>query len=193
MTIFGFNSAVKCGDAEYHVQSEARQHDLLLQTLVFVQGQAVGKRTYSYAAQTLETGFSEQAIHELLKAQHKGIIDALHEGRMDVAVGHSTDVYDVGGSTLALKWTNSSTARSKTGMIMTFQVEDSGQPVKSAEVVVFPCPPARATVLARTITDASGGATLAFELTPEMEHAAGVIVRATHGSASATRKFRFKK
>jgi hypothetical protein len=193
MTIFGFNSAVKCGDAQYHVQSEARQHDLLLQTLVFVQGQAVGKHTYSYAAQTLEAGFTEEAIHELLKAQHKTIIDALNEGKMDLAVGRSADVYDVGGSTLSLKWTNTSAATSKAGMIMTFHVQDSGQPVKSAEIVVFPCPPARATVLARTITNASGDATVAFQPTPEVEHEGGVMVRATHGEASATRKFRFKK
>jgi hypothetical protein len=193
MTIFGFNSGVKCGDAQYHVQSEARQHDLLLQTLVFVQGQAVGKHTYSYAAQTLEAGFSEEAIHELLKAQHKSIIDALNEGRMDLVVGHGAEVYDVGGSTLALKWTNSATSSSKAGMTMTFHVQDSGQPVKSAEVVIFPCPPAGATVLARTITNASGDATLAFQPTPEVEHAASVMVRATHGGASATRKFRFKK
>ena len=35
MTIFGFNTDVKLADVVYHVQSEARQQDLLLQTLIF--------------------------------------------------------------------------------------------------------------------------------------------------------------
>src|SRR5262249_53113473 len=76
MTIFGFNSAVTYGDTHYHVQSEARPHDLVLQTMIFVKGQCVGKHTYSYAAKTLEAGFSEEAMHELLKSLHKHVIDA---------------------------------------------------------------------------------------------------------------------
>lgn len=192
MTIFGFNSVVKCGDAQYHVQSEARHHDLLLQTLVFVQGQAVGKHTYSYAAKTLEAGFSEEAMHELLKAQHKTILDALHQGRMDLVAGRGAEVYDVGGATLALKW--STTAQgSAAGMSVTFHVQHLGQPAKGAEIVVFPCPPAGAAVLARGLTNHAGDATLTFPITGDAEHEAAVMVRATLGRESTTRKLRLRK
>jgi len=34
--IFGFNTDVKQGDTVYHVQSEARENELILQTQVFV-------------------------------------------------------------------------------------------------------------------------------------------------------------
>ncbi|HMF91341.1 MAG TPA: hypothetical protein VKL40_11915 [Candidatus Angelobacter sp.] len=193
MTIFGFNTVVKSADAEYHVQSEARQHDLLLQTLIFVKGQAVGKHTYSYAAKTLEPGFSEAAMHELLKAQHKAVIDALHEGRMDLAVGHGADIFDVGGSTLSLKWSAAATPSPGANMTVMFHVQQSGQPVKGAEIVVVPCPPAGTTVLARALTDSAGSATLTFPVTREVEQEAGVIVRATRGGESATRKLRLKK
>ena len=48
--IFGFNTDVKHGDTIYHVQSEARESELLLQTQVFVRGRCVGKKATSYAA-----------------------------------------------------------------------------------------------------------------------------------------------
>src|SRR6516225_1226674 len=100
MTIFGFNSVVTQGDAQYHVQGEARPHDLVLQTLIFVKGQCVGKHTYSYAAKTLETEFSEEAMHELFHAQHKTFMDSLNQGSMDLVLGGTGEVCDVGGSKL---------------------------------------------------------------------------------------------
>src|SRR4051795_6016595 len=77
MTIFGFNTDVKLADVVYHVQSEARQNDLLLQTMVFVKGQCVGKQAFSYANELSSPGFSTEAMHELLKTQHKALIDAI--------------------------------------------------------------------------------------------------------------------
>ena len=47
--IFGFNTDIKQGDTVYHVQSEARESELLLQTQVFVRGRCIGKRATSYA------------------------------------------------------------------------------------------------------------------------------------------------
>ncbi len=81
--IFGFNTDVKFADTVYHVQSEARQHELLLQTLVFVKGRCIGKHATSYAEQTNEPGFSEEHMHEMLKDQHKHIVDAVREGKIE--------------------------------------------------------------------------------------------------------------
>ncbi len=192
MTIFGFNTNVPLGDVAYHVQSEARQHDLVLQTLVFVKGQCVGKHTYSYAARTLQSGFSDEAIHELLKAQHKAVIDALHEGNMELVLGGG-EVYDIDSHGLSLKWTNPAAASHGVPIGMSFHVQDSGKAAAGAEIVVFPCPPGGAAVMARALTDASGNATLMLSTTSEVEHQGGVMVRATHGSKSTTRKFRFKR
>ena len=47
--IFGFNTDIKQGDTVYHVQSEAREGELLLQTQVFVRGRCIGKRATPYA------------------------------------------------------------------------------------------------------------------------------------------------
>ena len=50
--IFGFNTDIRHDDTVYHVQSEAREGDQLLQTQVFVRGRCIGKRAVSWAAST---------------------------------------------------------------------------------------------------------------------------------------------
>src|ERR1700746_1744317 len=104
MTIFGFNTDVRHGDTVYHVQSEARRSDFLVQTLVFVKGQCVGKRTVSYAQNASRPDFSEDVIHELLKTQHRTVVDSISAGEIDSALGIGTDVPDIGGSSLSLTW-----------------------------------------------------------------------------------------
>src|SRR5437763_10615638 len=96
MTIFGFNTDVKNGDTVYHVQSEARRSEQVIQTLVFVKGQCIGKRTGSYAHKASGPDFGEQNVHELLKAQHKTVLDAIHEGKLDSVLGSNGDVYEIG-------------------------------------------------------------------------------------------------
>jgi hypothetical protein len=81
--IFGFNTDVKHDETVYHVQSEARQNELLLLTEIFVKGRCVGKRAASYAEHTIQPDFSDQHIHEMLKEQHKYFVAAVREGRID--------------------------------------------------------------------------------------------------------------
>jgi hypothetical protein len=81
--IFGFNTDVKYADTVYHVQSEAREHELLLQTQVFVKGRCIGKRATSYADRMSEPGFSEEQMHEMLKDQHRQFVAAVREGKIE--------------------------------------------------------------------------------------------------------------
>lgn len=89
--IFGFNTDVRFADTVYHVQSEARQHELVLQTLVFLKGRCIGKRTASYAEQTKQPGFSEEHMHEMLKDQHKHFVAAVREGRIEAELGERSE------------------------------------------------------------------------------------------------------
>jgi hypothetical protein len=191
MTIFGFNTDVKQGDVLYHVQSEARQSDLLLQTLIFVKGSCVGKHAFSYAGKTLEPGFSEGAMHELLKAQHKAVVDAMQRGQVNLILG-TGEIEDVGASGLALKWNNPSEPSQGGKLIMRFQVLDLGEPVPGAELTVSPCSP-EAAVIANSVTDASGSAVLVVPLSEPLEQQPAVMARAVQGEKSVTRKLRFKK
>ncbi len=192
MTIFGFNTNVRQGEVVYHVESQARQSDLLLQTMIFVKGQCVGKHAFSYAGRTLEPDFSEAAMHDLLKVQHKAVVDAVQRGQVDRLLG-TGEIEDVGASGLALKWSNPSEPVQGGKLIMRFQVLDLGQPVSGAEVTVSPCPPADTAVIARSVTDSSGSAALVVPWTEPIEQQAAVMAKAAGGDKSVTRKLRFRK
>ena len=96
--IFGFNTDIRHKDTVYHVQSEAREGDQLLQTQVFVRGRCIGKRAVSWNAagisSTSGAGSSadqnapnrtnkDQDKEKLLRDLHREVLDAIREGRLD--------------------------------------------------------------------------------------------------------------
>ena len=193
MTIFGFNTDVRHGETIYHVQSEARQAELLMQTMVFVKGQCVGKRVVSYANKAAEPGFSEDAIHELIKAQHKAVIGAISEGRIDSVLGTTQEIQDAGDSGLSLKWTRAEPNNAEASITMYFQVSDAGENVAGAQVVSLAGSAAEARVLAEAVTDAGGNAEMRIPFDEELRREAAITVRATHNGKSATRRFKLRK
>ena len=193
MTIFGFNTDVKIGETVYHVQSEARQADMLLQTMIFVKGQCVGKRVVSYAQKSAQPDFSEQAMHEFLKSQHKTVLEAIQQGRVETILGTETSIQDVGEGGLSLNWTNSTQSPESTSVSMCFHVTEGGTGVSGAAVSVSASEPANAQDVATATTDVQGKAIVSFSLTQQMIQDASVMARASYGGKSATRKFRFKK
>jgi hypothetical protein len=84
--IFGFNTDVKVAGTVYHVQSEARKKELLLQTQVFVKGRCIGKHASSYADKVSDPGFSDEHMHDLLKEQHKHIVELVRQGQVESAL-----------------------------------------------------------------------------------------------------------
>jgi hypothetical protein len=106
--IFGFNTDVKAADnIVYHVQSEARVNDLLLQTQIFVKGHCIGKRASSYAELAVQPEFSTEAMHEMLKTQHKMMLEGVKAGKMQDLFCSDGEVQDVNAAGLAVKWLNS--------------------------------------------------------------------------------------
>jgi len=87
--IFGFNTDVRHGETLYHVQSEARGGVHVLETQVFVRGQCIAKRTQSYADQVDRPDFSEAEMQEMLKGQHKLVVDTIRQGRVSELVESS--------------------------------------------------------------------------------------------------------
>jgi hypothetical protein len=192
MTIFGFNTDVKLEAVTYHVQSEARQADLLLQTMVFVKGQCVGKRTTSYAQKTIQPGFSEEATHEMLKAQHKTMVDTIQRGDVANAFKMTGDVEDIEGGGLSLKWIGSP-ALQDGSLAVKLLVTDKGAGVPAAEVSVMRCLLTDLSPIFTTATNPDGDAELAIPISAQIESDQAVMIHARHGARSVTRKLRFKK
>ena len=193
MTIFGFNTDVKHGDKVYHVQSEARHSDLLVQTLVFVKGQCVGKRTVSYAQNASRPDFSENVIHELLKTQHRTVVDSITAGDIDSALGMAPEISDIGGSSLSLTWIKAEPMGAESTLTIQFQVTDSGQGVAGARVAAHLGRSIEGQVMGQGTTDKCGNVEMRIVINDELRRESTIMVQATHGNKSVTRKFRFKQ
>jgi len=192
--IFGFNTDVKQGSTIYHVQSEARKADLLLQTMVFVQGHCIGKYGSSYAEQVGNPGFSEEHIHDLLKKQHREVLDVVKAGSIEQFFRDQTEIRDAEGETLALTWLNSDDRLAARKLTMRLLVSESGSAVEGALVTSRLQYPAGVPIHSQAVSEADGR----VELELDMDQFDGrprdpvVFVRATHGDRSVTRKYRLK-
>ena len=191
--IFGFNTDTKIGDTVYHVQSEARQNDLLLQTQVFVRGQCIGKRASSYADQAVHPGFTDEQMHELLKTQHRLVLDAVRNGKMEGLIGHNLEIQDTNGQGLAIRWVNPDAVFADSAVVMKFAVTDNGTAVEGARLTSRLALSTDAPVHSETSTDASGAAEMKVQLDGAGVSETAVLVQAQHGEKSATRKFRLRK
>src|SRR5205823_8612239 len=125
---------VKHNQTIYHVQSEARKADLLLQTMVFVKGHCIGKYGSSYAEQVGNPGFSEEHIHDLLKKQHREVLDVVKAGSIERFFRDQTEIRDAEGETLALTWLNSDDTLVSRKLTMRLLVSESGSAVDGALV-----------------------------------------------------------
>ncbi|SRR6266481_3504383 len=193
MTIFGFNTDVKHGDTVYHVQSEARVADLLLQTLVFVKGQCVEKHVSSYAHLFARSDFSPGIIHEFLKAQHKNVIDTIQSGRRGVPATVSAEVQDIGGAGLSITMIEIQREAENTRLRLRFQVTDEGQATSGAAVKCWPCGVTNPSTLAATTSGGDGIVELHIPVTDDILRESAIMLQATCREKSATRKFRFRK
>jgi hypothetical protein len=82
LTIFGFNTDIRHGDAVYHVQTEAHWNERMVQTAIFVRGRCTDKYDVSYEQEASAPGFSEEDVHLLLTRQHKFVVQCIREGNL---------------------------------------------------------------------------------------------------------------
>src|SRR5437763_14514614 len=105
--IFGFNTDIKHEDTVYHVQSEAREADLLLQTQVFVKGRCIGKRATPYAEQANSPDFTDQKKESILREQHRLVLDEIRDGRLEKVFERDWQENIASIKELDIQWLNS--------------------------------------------------------------------------------------
>jgi hypothetical protein len=203
--IFGFNTDVKYADTVYHVQSEVRKHDLLLQTQVFVRGRCIGKRATSYADRA--DHITEEALHEELKGQHRGIVDAVREGRVDQVLAAPTasgiqptasgiqpvNAGNGHGSGLDVEWTNADAAYTEGSVVMRFKVTQGGSAVAGAKLTSRLNVANDAPIYSQASTDDGGTAEMRVFVDEAALQDAAVLVQAKVGEQTASKKFLLKR
>ncbi len=191
--IFGFNTDVKHQDKVYHVQSEAREHERLLQTQVFVRGRCIGKLATPYQEGGQHSSTSEKQLEQGLRAQHKSVLDAIREGRLDGMLGRPDQEIPKASSGLNLQWTNAQSLRSSDGVTVRIRVSEGETPLEGAKVTARLKRGEDEPIYCQAVTDSSGEAELKLGLGEAYLSDSDILVQAAQGGRVITRKFRLRK
>lgn len=192
--IFGFNTDVKQGDTVYHVQSEARENELVLQTQVFVRGRCIGKRATSYAEQLATGGFSDQQKEQVLRDQHRLVLDSIREGRLESVLDRRETPESLAAvKELDLQWVNADSVHRDRSLLMHLRVTEGGSPVQGARLTFRFARPDAAPFYTQAVTDSAGSAEMKIDLEESALPDASVLVQASLSGRTATRKFRLRR
>jgi hypothetical protein len=214
--IFGFNTDIRHNDTVYHVQSEAREGEQLLQTQVFVRGRCVGKRAVSWAVAAAAAGPNvaganpsvggapadpspaipnvdpnkDQDKEKLLRDLHREVLDAIREGRLESILDkRETPEALAAVKQLDLQWTNSDSVHKGGALTMNLRVTDGGTPVEGARLTFRLARPGSAPYYAQVLSDAQGLAEMSLHVDENALSESSVLVQASFEGRTATRKF----
>jgi hypothetical protein len=192
--IFGFNTDIKHEDTVYHVQSEAREADLLLQTQVFVKGRCIGKRATPYADQAQCLDFTDQKKEAILRDQHRLVLDAIRDGRLDQVFDKRETAESLAAEKeLDIQWLNSGSVHSEDRLAMKLRATEAGQGIAGARLTVRFTRPNADPFYTQATADASGDAELIFLVEEADLPETSVLVQVNSAGKTATRKFQLKR
>jgi hypothetical protein len=191
--IFGFNTDVKHADTIYHVQSEAREGEKLLQTQVFVRGRCVGKRAISYANSAAEAGFGDPQKEQQLRDQHRLVLESIKEGKLDDVLDKAESETLAAIKQLDVQWENAASIHANSNLTMQLRVTEAGAALAGARLTFRFARPDAAPFYTQAVTDAAGGAAISVQVEESALPDASVIVQANHEGRTVTRKFALRK
>ena len=191
--IFGFNTDIKYADTIYHVQSEAREGERLLQTQVFVRGRCIGKHATSYATKLEDGAFSDQQREQSLRDQHRLVLDALREGKLDDVLDKREPEVLAAIKELDVHWLNAQSVHSDRNLVMRLRVTEAGSGVQGARLTMRFARPDAAPFYTQAVTDSSGDAEMKIEVDESSLGDSSVLVQANYSGRTATRKFQLRK
>ncbi len=200
--IFGFNTDIRHEDTVYHVQSEAREAEQLLQTQVFVRGRCVGKRAVPYGASAahgkvgspnLGSNSNDQDHEKMLRELHREVLDAIRDGKLDSILDkRDTPETLAAVKELDLEWVNADSVHSSGALTMQIRVTDGGATVPGARLTLRFARPDAAPYYAQVLTDAKGNAEMNIQVDEKSLAESSVVVQASFDGRTATRKFQLR-
>ena len=192
--IFGFNTDIKHEETIYHVQSEAREADKLLQTQVFVRGRCIGKRASSYAEQAAAPEFTDKKKEDILREQHRLVLEAIRNGQLEQVF----DRKDTPEALAAIKemdiqWVNADSVHADDKLAMRLRATEDGKGIGGARLTVRFVRPGADPFYTQVAADGSGEAELVFEVEEKLLPEASLLVQVNSAGRSATRKFQLRR
>jgi hypothetical protein len=203
--IFGFNTDIRHEDTIYHVQSEAREGEHLLQTQVFVKGRCIGKRAVPYGSSAAEGKTTAQNNSQdkdkdqdkdrekMLRELHREVLDAIRGGKLDsIFDKRETPETLAAVKELDLEWTNAGSVHASGALTMRLRVTEGGVTVEGARLTLRFARPDAAPYYAQVLSDAKGSAEMNVQVDEKSLAESSVLVQASFGGRTATRKFNLR-
>jgi hypothetical protein len=191
--IFGFNTDVKHGDTIYHVQSEAREGDRLLQTQVFVRGRCVGKKATAYAAKSSDDQSGDTQKEQQLREQHRSVLDAIREGKLESVLDRGEAEVLAAVKELDVQWLNADSVHTDRNLTMQLRVLEGGSAAPGARLTFRFARPGAAPFYTQAVADSGGAAEIKIEVEESALPDASLLVQANYEGRTATRKFVLQK
>jgi hypothetical protein len=192
--IFGFNTDVKHDDTIYHVQSEAREADLLLQTQVFVRGRCIGKRATPYADQAKSPDFTDQRKEHILREQHRLVLEAIREGRLqEVFDNRDTPETLAAIKEMDIQWVNRESVHAGEKLSVRLRATEGGIGIANARLTVRLARLNAAPFYTQLTTDNLGEAELVVIVDEASLADSSVLVQVNSSGRTATRKFQMRR
>ncbi len=192
--IFGFNTDVKHGDTVYHVQSEAREGEKLLQTQIFVRGRCIGKRATPYGKAAAEGNFSDQQKEQVLRDQHRLVLGAIREGQLENVLDKQETPETLAAiKELDVHWLNADSVHADHTLLMRLRVTEDGAGVQGSRLTVRFARPDAAPFYTQVVTDPEGKADMRIDVEDSVLPESSILVQARHEDRTATRKFQLRK
>ena len=190
--IFGFNTDVKHGDTIYHVQSEAREGEHLLQTQVFVRGRCIGKRARPYGTSG-ENQSGDTQKEQQLREQHRLVLDAIREGKLDSMLDRGEAETLATVKELEVQWLNADSVLFESQLTMQLRVTEGGNAAPGARLTFRFARPGAAPFYTQAVADSVGSAEIKIEVDEMGLPDASLLVQANYEGRTATRKFILRK
>jgi len=191
--VFGFNTDVKHGETIYHVQSEARESELLLQTQVFVRGRCIGKKAISYGGSAVPGQSGDSQKEQLLRDQHRLVLDAIREGKLESVLDRIEADSLSAIKELDVQWLNAGSVHSDRSLTMQLRVTEAGSGAAGARLIFRFARPDAAPFYTQAVTGSGGDAEIKIEVDESSLSDSSVLVQANYEGRTATRKFHFRK
>lgn len=192
LMIFGFNTDVKHGDTIYHVQSEARESERLLQTQVFVRGRCIGKKATSYGSPGGEVQLADTQKEQQLREQHRLVLDAIREGKLDNILDHP-DAELAAVKELDVQWLNAESIHADRNLTMQLRVTEGGVAAPGARLTFRFARPGEAPFYTQAVADSSGAAEIKIAVEESAMPESSLLVQANFEGRTTTRKFALRK
>ncbi len=191
--IFGFNTDVKHGDTIYHVQSEARESERVLQTQVFVRGRCIGKKATSYGSKSAEVQLGDAQKEQQLREQHRLVLDAIREGKLEQALDRPEPEVLASVKELDVLWLNSESIHTDRNLTMQLRVTEGGTAASGARLIFRFARPGAAPFYTQAVADSGGAAEIKIEVEEAELPDSSLLVQANFEGRTATRKFLLRK